>query len=65
MFCGAEVKRAGGDELESVAQLALWMAAGLRKSCSLRLCADGEHEDGAQTTAAPTVCDHLGQSPMH
>lgn len=31
LFCGAEVKRSGADELESLAQLAIWLAAGLRQ----------------------------------
>ena len=43
---GTEIKRAGGDELESQAQLALWMVVGLRKSHSLRVCAIGDYEDG-------------------
>ena len=62
MFCGAEVKRADGDELESRAELASWMAVGLRKSHSLRLCADGHYEDSRQTDTTPIGDGSPGQT---
>ncbi|KAL9632849.1 MAG: hypothetical protein Q9164_005056 [Protoblastenia rupestris] len=44
MFCGAEVKKPLADGQEGLAQLALWLAAGLRKTKDLRgvgICREG------------------------
>ena len=36
MFCGVEVKRPAGNADEGLAQLAIWLAAGLSKTWELR-----------------------------
>ena len=44
LFCGAEVKTSTGDPEEGLAQLALWLSAGLRKYAELRRIANGREE---------------------
>lgn len=49
LYCGVEVKRSGGDDQESLAQLCIWLAAGVRKLDELRKSVDGK----APATAIP------------
>lgn len=55
-------EHAASNELESRAQLASWIASGLRKSHSVRLCADGDCKDSRQTDTIPIRDSSLGQT---
>lgn len=68
IFCGAEVKRSGGDDLESLAQLAIWLTAGLRRGTTLQVVGNREVDqftpaNPIQFKNKPLLNPGLGEGP--
>ncbi len=58
MFCGVEVKRTGGDDLESRAQLAIFLSAGLRRIETLKLAEMGM-DNGQSSPEGPVWSEDI------